>query len=50
METVISKSKKYDKKLDARIGNKDRFHLEKKGLQILQNIKLKNEKNDMLIG
>ena len=26
------------------------FHLEKKGLRTLQNIKIKNEKNDMLIG
>ena len=51
MEIVISQSKKPDKKLDVRIDNKQRFHLEKKGLHILQNIKIKNEKeNDMLIG
>ena len=44
MEIVISKSKKPDKKLDARIGNKKLFHLEKKGQWITQNIKTKNEK------
>ena len=50
MEIVISKSKKPDKKFDARIYNKTRFHLENKGLPILQNIKINNENNDMLIG
>ena len=50
MEIVISKSKKPDKKLDARIDNKTRFHLDRKGHRILQNIKIKNENNDMLIG
>ena len=50
MEIIISKSKKPDKRFDARIDNKQLFHLEKKGLRTLQNIKIKNEQNDMLIG
>ena len=50
MEIVISKSKKPDKKLDARNDNKKLFHLKKKGLRTLQNINIKNESNDMLIG
>ena len=41
---------KPDKKVDARIDRKQLFHLEKKGLHILQNIKIHNEKHDMLIG
>ena len=40
MEIAISKSKKPDKKLDARIDNKKLFNLEKKGHRILQNIKI----------
>ena len=47
MEIVVSKSKKPDNKFDARVGNKQRFHLEKKGLPILQNIKIKNERIDI---
>ena len=50
MEPVISKSKKPDKKLDARIGNKKRFHLDRKGHHITQNIKINNKHNCMLIG
>ena len=47
MKVVISKSKKPDKKFDARIDNKKRFHLDRQVLHILQNIKINN---DMLIG
>ena len=41
------KPKKPDKKFESRIGCKKTAE---KGLQILQNIKIKNEKNYMLIG
>ena len=44
MEIVISKPKKPDKKLDVRIGNKKRFHLDRKAHPILQNIKNKERK------
>ena len=50
MEIVILKSKKPDKKFDARIDNEKRFHLDRRVLQILQHIKIKNENNEMLIG
>ena len=50
MEIVIPKPKKPDKQFDARIVNKQRFHLDRKGLRILQNIKINNGNNDMLIG
>ena len=50
MEIVISTPKKPDNKLDARIDNKKRCHLDRKGHWTLQHIKIKSEKDDMLIG
>ena len=49
MEIVISKSKRPDKQLGARIDNKQRFHLDRKGHWILHSIKITSENNDMLI-
>ena len=51
MEIAISKSKKPDKKsLMPELVIKRRFHLDRKGHPILQNIKIKSEKNYVLIG
>ena len=41
MEIVISKPKKPDEELDARIDNKRRFHLKKKGLRTFTKHKIK---------
>ena len=50
MEVVISKSKKPDKQsLMPELIIKRRFHLERKAHRITQNIKIKNEHNNMLI-
>ena len=46
MEVVITKSKKPDKKYDARIDGSKTVALVRKGLQASQNIKIKIEKKD----
>ena len=50
MEFVISNSKKPGKQFDSRIYGKHRFRLDRRGLHILQNIKIHRETNCMLIG